>query len=202
MHAVNLLNAEDGGNRTCIMVTNNEVSEEEAKTLTKRGIKKGQKEWEELGIAKNVTWPRTVCSIEGKDINGKTITDDYISLGDKVLHMSDGFVSNVKYCKCEWVPRVPEEENLTELLMSHIREMIELEYAIEIDGSNYLMVLTEAEADQIETEWDKYNNLRGIFISHNVLLTTKQNELFNTVTMHTIPDYYFDIEMKEVGETW
>jgi adenine-specific DNA-methyltransferase len=29
LHAVNLLNAEDGGNRRCVMVTNNEVSEEE-----------------------------------------------------------------------------------------------------------------------------------------------------------------------------
>ena len=32
LHAVNLLNAEDGGHRRCIMVTNNEVSDEEAKT--------------------------------------------------------------------------------------------------------------------------------------------------------------------------
>lgn len=29
LHAVNLLNAEDGGKRRCIMVTNNEVSAEE-----------------------------------------------------------------------------------------------------------------------------------------------------------------------------
>ncbi len=35
MHAVNLLNKLDGGNRTCIMVTNNEVSEEESKELKK-----------------------------------------------------------------------------------------------------------------------------------------------------------------------
>ncbi len=34
LHAVNLLNAEDGGKRQCIMVTNNEVSEDEAKTLS------------------------------------------------------------------------------------------------------------------------------------------------------------------------
>lgn len=33
LHAVNLLNAEDGGNRRCIMVTNNEVSDDEAKNL-------------------------------------------------------------------------------------------------------------------------------------------------------------------------
>ena len=37
LHAVNLLNAEDGGKRRCILVTNNEVSDAEAKTLTKQG---------------------------------------------------------------------------------------------------------------------------------------------------------------------
>lgn len=36
LHAVNLLNAEDGGHRRCIMVTNNEVSDAEAKVLTKQ----------------------------------------------------------------------------------------------------------------------------------------------------------------------
>lgn len=38
MHAVNLLNAEDGGHRRCIMVTNNEVSADEAKTLKAKAI--------------------------------------------------------------------------------------------------------------------------------------------------------------------
>ena len=38
LHAVNLLNAMDGGCRRCILVTNNEVSEDEAKTLTKEGF--------------------------------------------------------------------------------------------------------------------------------------------------------------------
>ena len=33
IHAINLLNAEDGGKRRCIIVTNNEVSEDEAKSL-------------------------------------------------------------------------------------------------------------------------------------------------------------------------
>ena len=66
LHAVNLLNAEDGGSRRCIMATNNEVSVDEAKKLTQQGYKKGDAEWEALGIAKYVTWPRTVCSIESR----------------------------------------------------------------------------------------------------------------------------------------
>ena len=65
MHAVNLLNAKDGGNRRCIMVTNNEVSSEEEKVLKEKGLKKGDAEWEALGIANYVTWPRTWWEILG-----------------------------------------------------------------------------------------------------------------------------------------
>ena len=79
LHAVNLLNAEDNGTRRCIIVTNNEVSEEERKEFEGRGIKPGDDEWEEKGIARYVTWPRTVCSIKGVNINGEALQDDYIS---------------------------------------------------------------------------------------------------------------------------
>jgi adenine-specific DNA-methyltransferase len=40
-HAVMRLNPQDGGCRRSIAVTNNEVSEEEAKRLTKRGVRDG-----------------------------------------------------------------------------------------------------------------------------------------------------------------
>ncbi|MBQ9564126.1 MAG: site-specific DNA-methyltransferase, partial [Synergistaceae bacterium] len=56
LHAVNLLNAEDNGHRRCILVTNNEVSSDEARELTARGYHPGDEEWEKLGIARYVTW--------------------------------------------------------------------------------------------------------------------------------------------------
>ena len=77
LHAVNLLNAEDGGHRRCIMVTNNEVSEAEGNNLKKKGFHPGDSEWEQLGIARHVTWPRTVCSITGKDVFGKKLSGTY-----------------------------------------------------------------------------------------------------------------------------
>ena len=96
LHAVNLLNAEDGGNRRCILVTNNEVSADEAKTLTKDGHKPGDDEWEKLGIARYVTWPRTVCSIEGHDVNGEPLKGSY--LGSE-RPMADGFPANAIFFK-------------------------------------------------------------------------------------------------------
>lgn len=94
LHAVNLLNAEDGGHRRCIMVTNNEVSAEEAKMLTSQGYKPGDEEWERLGIARYVTWPRTVCSIEGHDVNGQPLKGNYIG-SDRP--MSEGFPANAAF---------------------------------------------------------------------------------------------------------
>ena len=96
LHAVNLLNAEDGGNRRCIIVTNNEVSDAEAKDLTSKGFKPGDEEWEKLGIARYVTWPRTVCSIEGHDINGQPLKGNYLGSD---IPMSDGFKANAAYFK-------------------------------------------------------------------------------------------------------
>lgn len=77
LHAINLMNAEDNGHRRCIMVTNNEVSEAEAKALINDGHSPGDEEWERLGIARHVTWPRTVCSIIGRDIKGRPLPGDY-----------------------------------------------------------------------------------------------------------------------------
>ena len=96
MHAVNLLNAEDGGHRRCIMVTNNEVSDAEAKEMSKRGLKPSDKEWEKLGIARYVTWPRTVCSIEGHDVNGNPLKGNYIGSD---IPMADGFKANAAFFK-------------------------------------------------------------------------------------------------------
>ncbi len=96
LHAVNLLNAEDGGNRRCIMVTNNEVSADEAKALSDSGYHPGDEEWEKLGVARYVTWPRTVCSIEGHDVKGNPLKGNYLG-SDKP--MAEGFKANAAFFK-------------------------------------------------------------------------------------------------------
>ena len=79
LHAVNLLNAEDNGNRRCILVTNNEVSSEETKTLTEQGYQPSDPEWERHGICRSVTWPRTEYSILGKRSDGTLLTGEYFT---------------------------------------------------------------------------------------------------------------------------
>ncbi len=79
LHAVNLMNKEDGGHRRCIMVTNNEVSADEETDFRASGLHKGDEDWEKFGIARYVNWPRTKCSIEGIDVNGQPINGEYIT---------------------------------------------------------------------------------------------------------------------------
>lgn len=85
LHAVNLLNAEDGGNRRCIMVTNNEVSEEEETRLKQLGHHPGDVEWDSLGIAQYVNWPRTKGSIKGENIDGTALTGSYLTYLNKEI---------------------------------------------------------------------------------------------------------------------
>ena len=102
LHAVNLLNAEDNGKRRCIMVTNNEVSGTEAKALSDKGYAPGDEAWNALGIARYVTWPRTVCSIKGQDIHGKSIKGNYLVNN---LPMSDGFKSNAAFFQLSFLDK-------------------------------------------------------------------------------------------------
>lgn len=79
LNAVNLLNAADGGQRRCILVTNNEVSAEEAESLRSRGLQPGDTAWETLGICRSVTWPRSKFTIRGQRDDGTVLSGDYLT---------------------------------------------------------------------------------------------------------------------------
>lgn len=79
LNAVNLLNLLDGGNRLCIQVTNNEVGEQESERLTQIGLQPGDDEWEQLGICRSVTWPRSKFTILGKRGDGARLPGDYLT---------------------------------------------------------------------------------------------------------------------------
>ncbi len=76
-HATMRLNHQDGGNRRCISVTNNEVSAQEVKVFTKKGLRQGDDEWEAKGICSYVTRPRIISAITGIDIFGNPIEGNY-----------------------------------------------------------------------------------------------------------------------------
>ena len=71
-HAVMRLNQEDDGRRQSISITNNEVSDDEAKALTAQRLRPKDDAWSALGIANHVTYPRVKAAI-----TGNTAVSDY-----------------------------------------------------------------------------------------------------------------------------
>lgn len=197
MHAVNLLNAEDGGNRKCIMVTNNELSEDDAKRLKEEEYGPGDEEWENQGIAKNITWPRTYCVINGIDINGNKLIGNYEVSN---LPLADGFNTNVKYFKCSWTPRKPMDYLLSNVLLLHIKEMIELEHFIEIDDEKYVVILNKDDFNRYILNDEIYPKIEKLWVNQNIIFTSDELQLLKNKEFNYIPKEYFGQELKEVAE--
>lgn len=111
-----------------------------------------------------------------------------------------GIPTNLKYYRTDFVAK--DAEDISEALLAHIAEMIQLEHGVKLDGKEYLMVMSDDEADALEQHWADYPNVKALYVSKNVLLTTAQNALFRNAEIHIIPDNYFKFELKEVGEAW
>ena len=106
LNAVNLVNAEDDGNRRCIIVTNNELSKAEEQRLRKQGFVPGDPTWEEHGICRSITWPRTLYTIRGKRDDGTPLEGDYgVDEDDQLRLLSDGFAANAEYFKLGFLDR-------------------------------------------------------------------------------------------------
>lgn len=175
LHAVNLLNKEDGGNRRCILVTNNEVSVDEAKRLRTKGINPGEKEWNELGIARHITWPRTVCSILGKDINGDPLKGQYI---DSDFSIAEGFESNVAFFQLGFLDKtsVALGLNVQEMLSIFwlktgaigpcpVVEQYSLNDMIILPQNGFAVLINEASFSRFKNEIEQSPEIQTVFIS-------------------------------------
>lgn len=140
----------------------------------------------ENGICENVTYPRIKTVITGKRENGSTY--------------SEGLPANLKYYRTDFVSK--DEEYLSDALLEHMTEMIQLEHSVKINGQQYIIVMDDDEADELAAHWSDYPDAKALYVSKNVLFTTEQNAIFKDVEIHIIPDYYFSFELKEVGESW
>jgi adenine-specific DNA-methyltransferase len=99
LHATCLLNAEDGGERKCVLVTNNEVSAELTKQLHAEGYQQGDAEFEKHGIAEAVTFPRCKYVINGRRDDGTILPGTYLNGRD----LAKGFDENLAYFKLDFL---------------------------------------------------------------------------------------------------
>ncbi len=124
----------------------------------------------------------------------------------RIANLSNGYgereaiPTNLKYYRTDFVAR--DEEFLSDALLEHIAAMIQLEYGVKIDGSQYLMVMSDKEADELQKHFGEYNGVKALYVSKNVLLTTEQLKTFDGIEIHIIPDTYFKFELKEEGQAW
>ena len=107
---------------------------------------------------------------------------------------------NLKYYRTDFVDK--DSDELVDELLEHIVEMIQLEYGVSINNSQYLIVMDDDEMDDLETNYNSYKNLKAVFLNQDVLLSTSQERMLQNVDTFIIPDYYFDFELREAGELW
>lgn len=177
LHAVNLLNAEDGGNRRCIMVTNNEVGDTEERRLKAEGKTPVDKEWIDLGIARYVTWPRTVASITGNDVNGKPISGEYLTYLTQEKESTRRFkkVSYVRDIESLSVTDLKElVSNLSEGKITKNKVAEDTRYIIAEDSDISLLLDDNAAADWLD-------ELEGAEHVRTFVIVTQNNKLFNSL---------------------
>ncbi|WP_179865103.1 site-specific DNA-methyltransferase [Priestia megaterium] len=77
LHSVLMLNEAYNKQHQCILVTNNEISGDEAERLEQQGYYPGQPNWEKHGVCRSVTFPRSKYTILGKRDDGTSIEGEY-----------------------------------------------------------------------------------------------------------------------------
>ena len=156
------------------MVTNNEVSADEAKKMSEQGLKPGDPKWDDLGIARYVTWPRTVCTIEGHNVKGNPLKGKYLGL-DKP--MSDGFKANAAFFKLSFLDKTSValgrqfRDLLPVLWMKSgaigrcpILENDELPEMLILPQNKMAVLIDEIYYSEFDTELSQYPGIQTVYI--------------------------------------
>jgi adenine-specific DNA-methyltransferase len=103
--------------------------------------------------------------------------------------------TSLKYFRIDYVPisnRLYYE--YAEELLSGIRELVELENAINLQDNNEVsIVLTDDELEEFINTIEQRQECRAIYLGHDVLANSEQEEVLKkkNITVNVIPDYYF-----------
>lgn len=103
LHATCMLNAADGGQRRCILVTNNEVDGKTTRSLNRKGLHRGDPEFEAHGIFESATWPRCKTAITGIRPDGSAVPDGkkYRYLDGRTF--AQGYDENVEFFRLDYL---------------------------------------------------------------------------------------------------
>lgn len=137
----------------------------------------------ENGICRDITYQRLKTVITGKRKDGSKY--------------SDGLPGSLKYFKVDFVP-VAEKEyyEYADKLLLHIRELVELENAVDFKrDKSVAIVLTEEELAEFTNKIEETGPTmtKILYLGHDVLLSKEQKSLFKKrgVKVKIIPQYYY-----------
>lgn len=137
----------------------------------------------ENNICREVTYERLKTVITGKRKDGSEYSEKYNT--------------SLKYFKVDFVPISDKlYYEYADELLKHVKELVELENAINFDGNDEIaIILTEEELDKFTKKIPK--TCKTIYLGHDVLPSETQEKLFkkNGITLNIIPNYYYsDLE--------
>ena len=118
----------------------------------------------------------------------------------RLKNIQEELPHNLKYYKTDFIPKFSyDEESISDKMMEHIRELIELECAIELDGKKYIILDDEEKLDEIISNIENEGKL---FVRSGIFLSRRNQRILEEKGVSTIeiPEYYFRDELKEVGE--
>lgn len=120
----------------------------------------------------------------------------------RLKNIQEELPHNLKYYKTDFIPKYSEDENdklVSSKMLDNLKELIELEYKIEIDGIKNIIIKNEEELkNKIESIEEKSN----IFLCSGIFLNKKQQRILEekNIKVIDVPEYYFKSELKELGE--
>ncbi len=106
---------------------------------------------------------------------------------------------NLKYFKTDFIKKFNQDESISSRMMEHIKELIELENHIEIDGKKVIMLEHE---EQLPKVLESIQEGGKLFIPSGFFLSQTDQAILDKkdITVIEIPEYYFRNELREVGE--
>jgi len=112
----------------------------------------------------------------------------------------ENYSASLKYYKIDYIPISDKlYYEYADELLEHIRELVELENAINFLGNDKIaIVLTDEELDDFVKNIKKHKNCRKLYRAHNVLVSGEQKEKLKSakIKVNVIPDYYYgDMEI-------
>ena len=207
--AVLELNEEDEGNRTFILCTNNEIDEdftikylEDNNYINKIERNKNgkiknncveyeqyreflesnkfkeiikQDDYQELGISRRIAYVRIKNIIEGKEN----------------LKYPKGIKANLKYFFTDWTPKKTEDYLLSNILLLHIKEMIELQNAIEVDNESNVIIFNKDDYKKYILNEDKYMKIQNMWVNQNIVFTSEELKKLCDKGFKYIPKEFF-----------